>query len=58
MCLDTLGLRVTNVVISVADAIIDRSPLVCIIGRGSTRRLHKESHQNVDSVAMFGPITN
>ena len=36
---------------------MDRSPLVCIIGQGSTRRLHKESHQNMDSVAMFAPIT-
>ena len=41
----------------VADANMDRSPLVCVIGQGSTRRLHKESHQNMDSVAMFGPIT-
>ena len=57
VCLGTLGPGATNLVTGVADANMDRSPLVCIIGQGSTRRLHKESHQNMDSVAMFGPIT-
>ena len=57
VCLGTLGPGATNLVTGVADANMDRSPVVCIIGQGSTRRLHKESHQNMDSVAMFGPIT-
>ena len=57
VCLGTLGPGATNLVTGVADANMDRSPLVCIIGQGSTRRLHKESHQNMDSVAMFAPIT-
>ena len=57
MCLGTLGPGATNLVTGVADANMDRAPLVCIIGQGSTRRLHKESHQNMDSVTMFGPIT-
>ena len=57
VCLGTLGPGATNLVTGVADANMDRSPLVCIIGQGSTRRLHKESHQNMDSVAMFTPIT-
>ena len=57
VCLGTLGPGATNLVTGVADANMDRSPLVCIIGQGSTRRLHKESHQNMDSVAMFAPVT-
>ena len=57
VCLGTLGPGATNLVTGVADANMDRSPLVCVIGQGSTRRLHKESHQNMDSVAMFAPIT-
>ena len=36
---------------------MDRAPTVVIIGQGSTRRLHKESHQNMDSIAMFKPIS-
>ena len=44
VCLGTLGPGATNLVTGVADANMDRSPLVCIIGQGSTRRLHKESH--------------
>ena len=47
----------TNLVTGIADANMDRAPLVGIIGQGSTSRLHKESHQNMDSVAMFRPIT-
>ncbi len=57
VCLGTLGPGATNLVTGVADANMDRAPLVCIIGQGSTRRLHKESHQNMDSIAMFEPIT-
>ncbi len=57
VCLGTLGPGATNLVTGVADANMDRAPLVCIIGQGSTKRLHKESHQNMDSIAMFQPIS-
>ena len=57
VCLATLGPGATNLVTGVADANMDRAPLVCIIGQGSTKRLHKESHQNMDAIAMFKPIT-
>ena len=57
VCLGTLGPGATNLVTGVADANMDRVPLVCIIGQASTARLHKESHQNMDSVSMFRPIT-
>ena len=57
VCLGTLGPGATNLVTGVADANMDRAPLVCIIGQADTGRLHKESHQNMDSVSMFRPIT-
>ena len=57
VCLGTLGPGATNLVTGVADANMDRAPLVCIIGQASTKRLHKESHQNMDSISMFKPIS-
>lgn len=57
VCLATLGPGATNLVTGIADANMDRAPLVGIIGQGSTARLHKESHQNMDSIAMMRPIT-
>ncbi|MFQ5939076.1 MAG: acetolactate synthase large subunit [Alphaproteobacteria bacterium] len=57
VCLGTLGPGATNLVTGIADATMDRSPVVCLIGQATTQRLHKESHQNMDSVAMFRPIT-
>lgn len=57
VCLATLGPGATNLVTGVADANMDRAPLVAIIGQGSTARLHKESHQNMDAIAMFEPIS-
>jgi len=57
VCLSTLGPGATNLVTGVADANMDRAPLVAIIGQGSTARLHKESHQNMDAIAMFEPIS-
>ncbi|MBI09847.1 MAG: acetolactate synthase large subunit [Rhodospirillaceae bacterium] len=57
LCLGTLGPGATNLVTGVADANMDRAPTVCLIGQASTRRLHKESHQNMDAIAMFRPIS-
>jgi acetolactate synthase-1/2/3 large subunit len=57
VCLATLGPGATNLVTGVADANMDRAPVVAIIGQASTDRLHKESHQNMDAIAMFDPIT-
>ena len=36
---------------------MDRAPVVAIAGQGATTRLHKESHQILDLVSMFQPIT-
>jgi len=57
VCLATLGPGATNLVTGLADANMDRAPVVAIIGQASTKRLHKESHQNMDSIAMFKPIS-
>jgi acetolactate synthase-1/2/3 large subunit len=57
VCLGTLGPGATNLVTGVADANMDRAPLVVITGQADSRRLHKESHQNMDVVGMFQPIT-
>ena len=57
VCLATLGPGATNLVTGLADANMDRSPVVAIIGQGTTRRLHKESHQNMDAIGMYRPIT-
>jgi acetolactate synthase-1/2/3 large subunit len=57
VCLGTLGPGATNLVTGVADANMDRAPLVVITGQGGLQRLHKESHQAMDVVAMFEPIT-
>jgi acetolactate synthase I/II/III large subunit len=57
VCLATLGPGATNLITGVADAHLDKAPLVAITGQGSSDRSHKESHQNVDIVNMFKPIT-
>ena len=57
VCLATLGPGATNLVTGIADANMDRAPVVGLIGQASTDRLHKESHQNMDSIAMYRPIT-
>ncbi|HEX2062894.1 MAG TPA: acetolactate synthase large subunit [Acidimicrobiales bacterium] len=57
VCLGTLGPGATNLLTGVANADMDRSPVVAITGQGSTTRLHKESHQAMDVVSMFRPVT-
>jgi acetolactate synthase-1/2/3 large subunit len=57
VCLSTLGPGATNLVTGIADANMDRAPVVAIAGQGATTRLHKESHQILDLVNLFEPIT-
>jgi len=57
VCLGTLGPGATNLVTGVADANLDHSPMVVITGQADTTRQHKESHQNIDIVDMFEPLT-
>ena len=57
VCLSTLGPGATNLTTGVANANMDRSPLLAITGQTHTDQLHKESHQNMDPITMFKPIT-
>jgi acetolactate synthase-1/2/3 large subunit len=57
VCLSTLGPGATNLVTGVADANMDNSPVVAIAGQAATTRMHKESHQVVDLVSIFKPVT-
>ena len=57
VCLSTLGPGVTNLITGLADANMDYAPVVAIIGQGSTERLHKESHQIMDSISMLQPVS-
>jgi len=56
-CLGTLGPGATNLITGVADSNMDRAPMLVLTGQGSTERLHKESHQIMDVVHMFEPVT-
>jgi acetolactate synthase I/II/III large subunit len=57
VCLGTLGPGAMNLVTSVADAFLDRAPLVALTGQGDLERMHKESHQYIDVVGVMKPIT-
>ena len=57
VCLATLGPGATNLATGVANANMDRSRLLAITGQTDSHLLHKESHQNLDVVHMFEPIT-
>lgn len=57
VCLATLGPGATNLVTGVANANMDRSRLLAITGQTDSHLLHKESHQNLNVVKMFEPIT-
>jgi acetolactate synthase-1/2/3 large subunit len=57
VCLSTLGPGATNLLTGVADANLDGAPLVAITGQVGTDRMHIESHQYLDLVAMFSSVT-
>jgi acetolactate synthase-1/2/3 large subunit len=56
VCLGTLGPGATNLVTGVADAFLDRAPLVALTGQSDIERMHKESHQYVDLIGILRPI--
>jgi len=56
-CLGTLGPGASNLITGVADGNMDRSPMLVLTGQGSSERQHKESHQVMDVVSMFRPVT-
>lgn len=57
VCLSTLGPGATNLITGIADANMDHSPVVAITGQAGLMRMHKESHQYLDLVELFKPIT-
>jgi len=57
VCLGTLGPGATNLVTGIADAWLDRSPMVALTGQADLERMHKESHQYIDVVDMLRPVT-
>ena len=54
-CLGTLGPGATNLITGVGDANMDRAPCLVLTGQAATTRMHKESHQAMDLVALFRP---
>src|SRR5688572_18105820 len=57
IALGTLGPGATNLVTGVANANMDRSPMIALTGQGDIQSQHKESHQIIDIVSMYRPIT-
>jgi thiamine pyrophosphate-dependent acetolactate synthase large subunit-like protein len=56
VCLGTLGPGATNLLTAVADAFLDRAPLVALTGQSSLERMHKESHQYLDLTGILRPV--
>ncbi len=57
VCLSTLGPGATNLLTGIADAYLDRAPLVAITGQAELGRIHKESHQYINIVRNFETVT-
>jgi len=53
----TLGPGATNLVTGIADAFLDRAPMVALTGQTGIEKIHKESHQYVDIPRMLEPVT-
>lgn len=57
VCMATLGPGATNLFTGIADANMDSAPLVAITGQVSLASTHRESHQYIDVVNCFKPVT-
>ncbi|WP_147535772.1 acetolactate synthase large subunit [Bacillus marasmi] len=57
VCLSTLGPGATNLLTGIASAQLDHSPVVALIGQADVARNHPESHQYIDIVKLFDPVT-
>ncbi len=53
----TLGPGAINLMLGVADAMTNSTPVVAITAQVGKERNYKESHQFVDLVSMFAPVT-
>src|SRR5437016_1600086 len=57
VCSATLGPGAINLLLGTADATTNSAPLVAISAQVGLNRIYKESHQIVDLVNMFKPVT-
>ena len=57
VCSATLGPGAINLLLGVADATTNSTPVVALSAQVGMGRSYKESHQGVDLVSMFAPVT-
>ena len=57
VCSATLGPGAINLLLGTADATTNSSPVVALSAQVGLNRIYKESHQSVDLVSMFSPVT-
>jgi acetolactate synthase-1/2/3 large subunit len=57
VCSATLGPGAINLLLGVADATTNSTPVVALSAQVGRSRSFKESHQGVDLVSMFAPVT-
>jgi acetolactate synthase I/II/III large subunit len=57
VCSATLGPGAINLLLGTADATTNSTPLVALSAQVGMARSFKESHQGVDLVSMFAPVT-
>lgn len=57
VCLATLGPGAANLLTGIASANLDHSPVVAITGQAGFEKQHEESHQYIDNVKVFEPVT-
>lgn len=57
VCLATLGPGATNLLTGIADANMDNAPLVAITGQTTLASSHRASHQYIDVIECFRPVT-
>ena len=57
VCFSTLGPGAANLVTGVANAYLDRSPMIAISGQLKVDEFHKNAHQYLDLEKIFKPIT-
>jgi acetolactate synthase I/II/III large subunit len=57
VCSATLGPGAINLLTGVADATTNSTPVIALSAQVGMNRSYKESHQGVDLVSMFAPVT-
>jgi len=57
VCIATIGPGATNMATGVANAWMDRDPVIAITGQIASSRYNTATHQVLDSVAFYRPIT-